>query len=228
MDQVSSLLFSGVNFNRTPFTYVCIWQLLFFTSSVEELYHWLDHLKSRALISGPSQQNLLENLVQDGEAYIFKKLHPQTASVGALDTLTEPTKAFSSGHRTLEASDQLDELGRKLVSSLEVNFPLLPEFDHILWATALPALFKIKTQIKRSGFPEGCLPVPGGAPRTNLCCGVSPLIPTDLGDFYRSSIGWGFLPGSEATPISGHKKSEQIRSQWVTVWPPIGKAGSLW
>lgn len=50
-------------------------------------------------MSGPSQQNLLENLAQDGEAYIFKKLHSKTAPVGALDTLAEPTKAFSSGHR---------------------------------------------------------------------------------------------------------------------------------
>lgn len=51
--------------------------------------------------------------------------------MGALDTLAEPTKAFSSGHRTLEASE-LDELGSKLASSPEVNFPLLPGVDHIL------------------------------------------------------------------------------------------------
>lgn len=65
--------------------------------------------------------------------------------MGAQDTLAEPTKAFPSGHRILEASDQLDELGSKLVSSLEVNFPLLLGVDHILRATALPTLFKIRT-----------------------------------------------------------------------------------
>lgn len=187
---------------------MCIWQLLLFTSSVEELYHWPDHLKFRSLISGPSQQNLLENLAQDGATYIFKKLCPQTASVGAQDTLAEPTKAFSSGHRILEASDQLDELGSKLVSSPEVNFPLLLGVDHILRATALTALFKIRTWIKRSGFPEGCVPALGGAPITDLCCEGLPLIPTDLGFSAGARLG-DSCQGQKLHPSLGIKRQSR-------------------
>lgn len=57
------------------------------------------------------------------------------------------------------------------------------------------------------------MPPPGRAPKTDLCCGELPLFPTDptdLGDFYRSSIGWGgSCQGQKLHPSLGIKSQSR-------------------